>query len=93
MVAANPNRCLLREYHVGAIMRHDGGMRKGHARSPASAAGKSQEITVYKSMGHAMEDVVTATLVYLAALAEGLVCRFPDAKLIDRFRLRSGARS
>ena len=29
------------------------------------------EITVYKSMGHAMEDVVTATLVYQAALAEG----------------------
>lgn len=30
------------------------------------------EITVYKSMGHAMEDVVTAALVYQAALAEGL---------------------
>jgi ornithine cyclodeaminase len=30
------------------------------------------EITVYKSMGHAMEDVVTATLVYQAALAEGI---------------------
>ena len=29
------------------------------------------QITVYKSMGHAMEDVVTATLVYQAALAEG----------------------
>jgi alanine dehydrogenase len=30
------------------------------------------EITIYKSMGHAMEDVVTASLVYQAALAEGL---------------------
>lgn len=30
------------------------------------------EITVYKSMGHAMEDVVTAGLVYAAALAEGV---------------------
>src|SRR5262249_35981777 len=30
-----------------------------------------EEITVYKSMGHAMEDVVTAALVYQAALAEG----------------------
>jgi ornithine cyclodeaminase/alanine dehydrogenase-like protein (mu-crystallin family) len=29
-------------------------------------------ITIYKSMGHAMEDVVTAALVYEAALAEGL---------------------
>jgi ornithine cyclodeaminase/alanine dehydrogenase-like protein (mu-crystallin family) len=29
------------------------------------------EITVYKSMGIAMEDVVTASLVYTAALAEG----------------------
>ena len=29
------------------------------------------EITIYKSMGHAMEDVVTASLVYQAALAEG----------------------
>jgi alanine dehydrogenase len=29
------------------------------------------QITVYKSMGHAMEDVVTATLVYQAALTEG----------------------
>ena len=28
------------------------------------------QITVYKSMGHAMEDVVTATLVYQAALPE-----------------------
>jgi ornithine cyclodeaminase/alanine dehydrogenase-like protein (mu-crystallin family) len=32
----------------------------------------SDEITIYKSMGHAMEDVVTAALVYQAALAEGL---------------------
>jgi alanine dehydrogenase len=31
-----------------------------------------EEITVYKSMGHAMEDVVTASLVYQAALAEGV---------------------
>ena len=31
----------------------------------------AEEITVYKSMGHAMEDVVVATLVYQAALAEG----------------------
>jgi ornithine cyclodeaminase/alanine dehydrogenase-like protein (mu-crystallin family) len=30
------------------------------------------EITIYKSMGHAMEDVVTAALVYQAALAEGV---------------------
>ncbi|MEZ4563406.1 MAG: ornithine cyclodeaminase family protein [Thermomicrobiales bacterium] len=32
----------------------------------------AQQITVYKSMGHAMEDVVTAALVYQAALAEGV---------------------
>ena len=32
----------------------------------------ADEITIYKSMGHAMEDVVTASLVYQAALAEGL---------------------
>jgi alanine dehydrogenase len=31
-----------------------------------------EEITIYKSMGHAMEDVVTAALVYQAALAEGV---------------------
>jgi alanine dehydrogenase len=31
-----------------------------------------EQITVYKSMGHAMEDVVTAALVYQAALAEGI---------------------
>ena len=31
-----------------------------------------EQITVYKSMGHAMEDVVTAALVYQAALAEGV---------------------
>ena len=31
-----------------------------------------EQITVYKSMGHAMEDVVTASLVYQAALDEGL---------------------
>lgn len=30
-----------------------------------------EQITVYKSMGHAMEDVVTASLVYQAALDEG----------------------
>lgn len=30
-----------------------------------------EQITVYKSMGHAMEDVVTAALVYQAAVAEG----------------------
>ncbi len=29
------------------------------------------DITIYKSMGHAMEDVVAAALVYQAALAEG----------------------
>jgi alanine dehydrogenase len=39
------------------------GRRPGRA-SPA-------EITIYKSMGHAMEDVVTASLVYQAAVAEG----------------------
>lgn len=32
----------------------------------------ANEITVYKSMGHAMEDVVTASLVYQAALNEGV---------------------
>jgi alanine dehydrogenase len=32
----------------------------------------TDEITIYKSMGHAMEDVVTAALVYQAAMAEGL---------------------
>lgn len=31
-----------------------------------------EQITIYKSMGHAMEDVVTAALVYQAALAEGV---------------------
>jgi alanine dehydrogenase len=31
-----------------------------------------EEITIYKSMGHAMEDVVTAALVYQAALNEGV---------------------
>jgi ornithine cyclodeaminase/alanine dehydrogenase-like protein (mu-crystallin family) len=31
-----------------------------------------EQITVYKSMGHAMEDVVTASLVYQAAMDEGL---------------------
>jgi ornithine cyclodeaminase/thiomorpholine-carboxylate dehydrogenase len=31
-----------------------------------------EEITIYKSMGHAMEDVVTASLVYQAAVAEGV---------------------
>jgi len=36
----------------------------------------SDEITVYKSMGHAMEDVVTAALVYQAALAEGVGTQF-----------------
>jgi ornithine cyclodeaminase/alanine dehydrogenase-like protein (mu-crystallin family) len=35
-----------------------------------------EEITVYKSMGHAMEDVVTAGLVYAAALAEGVGTQF-----------------
>ena len=30
-----------------------------------------EQITVYKSMGHAVEDVVSATLVYQAALAGG----------------------
>ncbi|MFN8592336.1 MAG: ornithine cyclodeaminase family protein [Thermomicrobiales bacterium] len=38
------------------------------------------EITVYKSMGHAMEDVVTAALVYSAALAEGAGTRFEMAR-------------
>lgn len=32
----------------------------------------ADQITVYKSMGHAMEDVVTAALVYQAAMDEGL---------------------
>jgi alanine dehydrogenase len=32
----------------------------------------AEEITIYKSMGHAMEDVVTASLVYQAALNEGV---------------------
>ncbi len=32
----------------------------------------AEQITIYKSMGHAMEDVVTAALVYQAALAEGV---------------------
>ncbi|MER3439013.1 MAG: ornithine cyclodeaminase, partial [Chloroflexota bacterium] len=30
-----------------------------------------EEITVYKSMGHAVEDMVTANLVYRRAVAEG----------------------
>jgi ornithine cyclodeaminase/alanine dehydrogenase-like protein (mu-crystallin family) len=37
------------------------------------------EITVYKSMGHAMEDVVTAALVHEAANAEGAGTSFPMA--------------
>jgi alanine dehydrogenase len=32
----------------------------------------AEQITIYKSMGHAMEDVVTAALVYQAALIEGV---------------------
>lgn len=36
----------------------------------------AQEITIYKSMGHAMEDVVTAGLVYQSALAEGVGVSF-----------------
>jgi len=31
----------------------------------------AEQITIYKSMGHAMEDVVTASLVYQAAVAKG----------------------
>ncbi len=38
-------------------------------QSPGREA--DDQITIYKSMGHAMEDVVTANLVYQAALAEG----------------------
>jgi ornithine cyclodeaminase/thiomorpholine-carboxylate dehydrogenase len=36
-----------------------------------------EEITIYKSMGHAMEDVVTASLVYQAALARDVGTLFP----------------
>ncbi|MBA3450490.1 MAG: ornithine cyclodeaminase family protein, partial [Chloroflexia bacterium] len=36
----------------------------------------AEEITMYKSMGHAMEDVVTANLVYQAAVAEGAGTHF-----------------
>lgn len=36
-----------------------------------------EQITIYKSMGHAMEDVVTASLVYQAALAKGAGTSFP----------------
>jgi ornithine cyclodeaminase/thiomorpholine-carboxylate dehydrogenase len=39
----------------------------------------ADEITIYKSMGHAMEDVVTASLVYQAALAEGAGTTFAMA--------------
>jgi ornithine cyclodeaminase/alanine dehydrogenase-like protein (mu-crystallin family) len=35
------------------------------------------EITVYKSMGHAVEDAVAARLVYERALAEGAGVRVP----------------
>lgn len=35
-----------------------------------------EQITIYKSMGHAMEDVVTASLVYQAALARGIGTAF-----------------
>jgi ornithine cyclodeaminase/thiomorpholine-carboxylate dehydrogenase len=41
---------------------------------------RAEEITVYKSMGHAMEDVVTAALVYSAALAEGAGTEFAMAR-------------
>jgi ornithine cyclodeaminase/alanine dehydrogenase-like protein (mu-crystallin family) len=41
------------------------------------------EITIYKSMGHAMEDVVTAGLVYAAALAEGAGTAFVMEKRGD----------
>ena len=37
---------------------------------------RAEEITVYKSMGHAMEDVVTAALVYSAAVTEGAGSEF-----------------
>jgi alanine dehydrogenase len=37
----------------------------------------AEQITIYKSMGHAMEDVVTASLVYQAALAKGAGTSFP----------------
>jgi alanine dehydrogenase len=40
----------------------------------------AEEITVYKSMGHAMEDVVTAALVYSAATAEGAGTPFQMAR-------------
>jgi len=42
------------------------------------AAGRegTEELTVYKSMGHAIEDVVAAALVYAAALREGVGVSF-----------------
>jgi alanine dehydrogenase len=42
------------------------------------AAGREDpvELTVYKSMGHAIEDVVAAALVYTAALRDGVGVRF-----------------
>jgi ornithine cyclodeaminase/alanine dehydrogenase-like protein (mu-crystallin family) len=46
-------------------------------RKPGRA--DADAITVYKSMGHAMEDVVTAGLVYDAALAEGAGTEFAMA--------------
>lgn len=44
-----------------------GAVLAGHARARAS----HNECTVYKSMGHAMEDLVTAALVYRAAREQG----------------------
>jgi len=35
-----------------------------------------EELTVYKSMGHAIEDVVAAALVYTAALQDGVGVSF-----------------
>jgi ornithine cyclodeaminase/alanine dehydrogenase-like protein (mu-crystallin family) len=36
-----------------------------------------QEITIYKSTGHAVEDAATASLVFARALAEGVGRRLP----------------
>lgn len=54
------------------------GTELGEVVSGARLGRESEEqITIYKSMGHAMEDVVTASLVYQAALAKGAGTLFP----------------
>ena len=45
--------------------------RSARARRSRAAARATDEITVYKAMGHVMEDIVAAELVYAAAVERG----------------------